>query len=95
MKTILPEYLHIALRLSTSREQFGRRSAGSSYPAILENDIKETLIPFPKIDVQQFIVAEVGRRRASARRLLAEAERVVAEAKARIERMILGAEEGV
>ena len=42
---VLPEFFHTVLRLSTTLEQFGRRSSGSSYPAILENDIKETLIP--------------------------------------------------
>ena len=47
----------------------------------------------PKVEIQQIIIAEISRRRAEARHLRAEAERVVAAAKARVERMILGEEE--
>lgn len=90
---VVPEYLHVALRLSTSLEQFGRRSSGSSYPAILENDVMETLIPLPKREIQERIATEAARRRAKAKRLRADAETVVSEAKTRVERMVLGQEE--
>lgn len=93
-KKITSEYLHAALRLHTTLEQFGRRSAGSSYPAILDKDVKETLIPVPDKDIQNKISTEVIRRRSEAKRLRTEAEAVVAEAKARVERMILGEEVG-
>jgi type I restriction enzyme, S subunit len=86
-------YLHLALRLSTTREQFRRRSAGSSYPAILENDIKETLIPVPDKKIQTEIATEVTQVYKQAKNLLAEAENLVFETKARVERMILGEEE--
>lgn len=89
---ILPEYLFVALRLHTTLEQFGRRSAGSSYPAILESDIVETLAPRPDLEVQRDIVTEVNKRRFTARRLRAEAEQTVAKAKALVEQMILGEE---
>ena len=91
-ENVLTDYLHTALRLSTTLEQFGRRSAGSSYPAIIENDIKVTLIPLPTKEQQKEIAEEITRRRAEAKRLRAEAEQVVAEAKARVERMLLGEE---
>jgi len=84
------EFLHTALRLNTTLEQFDRRSAGSSYPAILEKDIKATLIPFPPREVQSEIAVEVMRRRAQAKQLRAEAEQNVRTAKARVEKMILG-----
>ena len=90
---VTSEYLHTALRLSTTLEQFGRRSAGSSYPAILDSDVMETLIPVPKREIQMHIAVEVSRRRVEAKHLRVEAETVIAEAKARVERMILGQEE--
>jgi len=91
---VTSEYLHTALRLHTTLEQFGRRSAGSSYPAILDKDVKETLIPVPSKDIQNKISTEVIRRRGEAQRLRNEAEAVVAAAKVRVERMILGEEVG-
>jgi type I restriction enzyme, S subunit len=87
---VTPEYLHTVLRLHTTLEQFGRRSAGSSYPAILDRDVKETLIPVPSKEIQHKISIEVIRRRSEAKRLRSQAEAVVAAAKARVERMILG-----
>jgi type I restriction enzyme S subunit len=89
---VISKYLHTALRLSTTLEQFGRRSAGSSYPAILDDDVMETLIPVPKKETQEQIASEVVRRHTEAKHLRAEAQAVVAEAKARVERMILGQE---
>lgn len=86
-------YLHLALRLSTTLEQFRRRSAGSSYPAILESDIKETLIPVPDKEVQNEIATEITQRSNKAKSLHTQAENLVYEAKARIERMILGEED--
>jgi restriction endonuclease S subunit len=87
---VMTEYLHTALRLSTTREQFGRRSAGSSYPAILENDIKVTLIPLPTKEQQKEIADEITRRSIRARHLHIEAEKIVLSAKAKVEQMILG-----
>jgi type I restriction enzyme S subunit len=87
---VIPEYLHLALRLSTTLEQFGRRSAGSSYPAILENDIRETLIPVPNKQIQREIVSEATKRYAEARSLYSEADIFVAEAQKQAEKLILG-----
>ena len=89
---VTSEYLHTALRLQTTLEQFGRRSAGSSYPAILDKDVKATLIPIPRKEIQHEISTEVFRRRREAKRLRTESEAVVAAAKSRVERMILGEE---
>jgi type I restriction enzyme S subunit len=89
---VTSEYLHTALRLHTTLEQFGRRSAGSSYPAILDKDVKATLIPVPSKKIQHEISAEVVRRRSEAKRLRSQAEAIVVVAKARVERMILGEE---
>ncbi|MGI8502808.1 MAG: restriction endonuclease subunit S [Hassallia sp.] len=73
-KKVSSAYLHLALRLSTTLEQFKRRSAGSSYPAILENDIQETLIPVPDKEVQNEIATEVTQRCNKAKSLRIKAE---------------------
>lgn len=87
---VTSEYLHTALRLHTTLEQFGRRSAGSSYPAILDKDVKATLIPVPNNKIQDKISVEVIRRRSEAKQLRIEAEAIVSAAKLRVEGMILG-----
>lgn len=54
-----PLYLHFALRLPSTLEQFRKWSTGSSYPAILDSDVKKTLIPVPAPEVQDMIAAKV------------------------------------
>jgi len=49
-------------------------------------------MPVPLLDQQREIAAEVQARRKQARSLKEDAERVLAEAKAEVERMILGEE---
>ncbi len=54
-----PFYLHYALRLPSTVEQFRKWSTGSSYPAILDSDVKKTLIPIPNQETQDAIAAKV------------------------------------
>jgi type I restriction enzyme S subunit len=54
-----PFYLHYALRLPSTLEQFRKWSTGSSYPAILDGDVKKTLIPIPDPELQDAIAAKV------------------------------------
>jgi hypothetical protein len=54
-----PFYLHYALRLPSTLEQFRKWSTGSSYPAILDSDVKKTLIPIPPVAIQEEIAAQV------------------------------------
>jgi type I restriction enzyme S subunit len=54
-----PFYLHYALRLSSTLEQFRKWSTGSSYPAILDEDVKKTLIPMPGPEMQDRIARSV------------------------------------
>mgnify|MGYP001451738642 CR=1 FL=1 len=54
-----PFYLHYALRLESTLEQFRKWSTGSSYPAILDDDVEKTLIPVPGADTQERIAAQV------------------------------------
>lgn len=56
---INPFYLHFALRLNSTIEQFRKFSTGSSYPAILDSDVEKTLIPVPDIDTQNEIVKRI------------------------------------
>lgn len=54
-----PFYLHYALRLPSTLEQFRKWSTGSSYPAILDSDVKKTMIPVPSPEVQDAIATKV------------------------------------
>lgn len=56
---INPFYLHYALRLPSTLEQFRKWSTGSSYPAILDEDVKKTRIPLPSPEVQDQIAQKV------------------------------------
>lgn len=56
---INPFYLHYALRLSSTLEQFRKWSTGSSYPAILDEDVKKTRIPLPSSEIQDQIAKKV------------------------------------
>lgn len=51
-----PFYLHYAIRLQSTMEQFRKFSTGSSYPAILDSDVAKTRIPVPDIVDQNEIV---------------------------------------
>ena len=54
-----PFYLHYALRLPSTLEQFRKWSTGSSYPAILDSDVQKTIIPVPDADEQDAIAAKL------------------------------------
>lgn len=47
------------MRLPSTLEQFRKWSTGSSYPAILDSDVKKTLIPVPSPDIQDTIASKV------------------------------------
>ena len=57
---VLPQYLHWALRLPSTLEQFRKWSTGSSYPAILDEDVEKTLIPVPSLELQKQIVSDIA-----------------------------------
>lgn len=64
-----PFYLHFALRLEATREQLRKWSTGSSYPAILDEDVAKTLIPVPDEATQDQIakrLMDLSRRRSEA-----------------------------
>lgn len=54
-----PFYLHYALRLPSTLEQFRKWSTGSSYPAILDEDVEKTRIPVPDGPTQDRIALKI------------------------------------
>lgn len=54
-----PFYLHYAIRLASTLEQFRKWSTGSSYPAILDEDVEKTLIPLPDLCEQEHVAVKV------------------------------------
>lgn len=68
-----PFYLHFALRLPSTREQFRKWSTGSSYPAILDDDVTKTRIPVPEKGVQDEIAAEIFKASLERRETILEA----------------------
>ncbi len=56
------KYLHFILRSEAVREQFRKFSTGSSYPAILDEDVEKTKIPLPNSDIQKVIADEVEKQ---------------------------------
>lgn len=57
--SVNPFYLHFAIRLASTLEQFRKFSTGSSYPAILDSDVEKTLIPLPDKETQNLIAGHV------------------------------------
>ncbi len=70
-KGINPIYLHFALRLPSTLEQFRKWSTGSSYPAILDEDVFKTKIPVPG-KKEQDCVADIMKEITKIRNLLIE-----------------------
>lgn len=69
-----PFFLHFVLRLPSTREQFRKWSTGSSYPAILDNDVAKTLVPVPDAAVQDEVAAGLWRALDVRRRAIANAD---------------------
>lgn len=58
-KGVSNKYLHFILRSAVVKEQFRKFSTGSSYPAILDDDVRKTVIPLPKKTIQTKIANKV------------------------------------
>ena len=86
---VLPAYLRWALHLSSTREQFRKWSTGSSYPAILDEDVEKTIIPVPDLDVQKAIVARIDTVLLRQQRVTALAERTWCREMEKLEATIL------
>jgi type I restriction enzyme S subunit len=71
-----PFYLHFALRLESTLEQFRKWSTGSSYPAILDEDVARTLIPLPDAPSQDAIARLVRLALATREKAIMQANQV-------------------
>ena len=75
------------MRASTL-EQFRKWSTGSSYPAILDEDVKKTLVPIPDREEQdhiaRMVVEAMRRRQAAVQRTNAEWRRTLDEISSRL-----------
>jgi restriction endonuclease S subunit len=86
-------FLHALLMSQITLIQVVPFQSGTSLPRVSASHVLGIKLPIPNsIGQQGEISAEIIRRRTEAKRLRAEAEQVVAEAKARVERMLLGEE---
>jgi type I restriction enzyme S subunit len=88
----LPEYVCAFLRTPISQAQIRAAITETTYPVISDSDVARLLLALPPLEIQSKVVQEITRRHSEGRRLRAEADQVVAQAKARVERMILGEE---
>ena len=87
---ILEEYLLIILRSSISLKQMELRSSGGNYPAIIESELKRIIIPTPPVETQNTIINEICSMKNKAKQLQKEGDDLLAEAKQKIEKMIIG-----
>jgi len=90
---VIPGYLEVFLNSWMGKFQTTRLSRPVVQANINLSEIREILIPIPPEDLQHEVVTEIQSHRKKAQCLRAEAEAVVAEAKAYVERVILGQEE--
>ncbi|WP_432741705.1 restriction endonuclease subunit S [Methylobacter sp. G7] len=87
---ITKDFLFHVLRLSSSLKQMGQRSTGGNYPAITQEELGNILIPYVDINQQEKIVMRINEIYSHAKQLQTEAAQILADAKAEVERMILG-----
>ncbi len=84
-------FLHALLMSRITLEQVVPFQSGTSLPRVAPSYIMQVKLPIPDaIGLQKELSLEIHNRRAQAKQLRAEAEQVVSEAKARVEKMILG-----
>jgi len=90
---LLPEYLLAVLQSDIGYMQVWRSITFATVRPNTTKPFTEAVrVPIPPIPTQRQILQLIELKRTEAKRLRAEAEHVVAEAKARVERMLLGEE---
>lgn len=89
-----PRFLQTLLLSQVTLNQVLPLQSGTSLPRVSASDILSIKLPIPQDLYKQVEIGdEISRRRAEAKRLRAEAENLVIQAKARVEQMILGEKE--
>jgi type I restriction enzyme S subunit len=88
---ILPEYLHLILRLDAVRKSAGRNLSGTTgHQRITKDFFRDLALPVPPKPVQEKLVAKIASIRARAKDLKADALSSLAAAKKHIESEIVG-----
>ena len=83
------DYLWCILRTRICLDQMLQRASGGNYPAIIEPELANVVVPIPDNKVQEYIASEAIRRHEESRRLRAEAEDGWQEAKRWFEKQLL------
>jgi type I restriction enzyme, S subunit len=92
-KDVLPEFLLLLLRSELVQRQIAGKMTGTTGRRRLPHTAFASLkLPLVPLEVQRRVADEIVGRREQAKVLEQEAETVIIEAKARVERMILGDE---
>ena len=86
---IIPEYLFFFLRSSVYREVLFRVLGGTNINNLNFSMISGLQVPLPSVEKQIEITQEANRRRFEAQRLSIEGDKVLEDARAEIEKMIL------
>jgi restriction endonuclease S subunit len=87
---ILPDYFAAYFNTSFGNQQALCLTSGGSRIALDYKAIRSLRIPLPPFQIQQQIVEEVNARREKAKKLKAEAQQILNQAKAEVEKFILG-----
>lgn len=74
---ILRKYLSIALKLKFSLLQMEQRSTGGNYPAIIQSDLEQILIPLPSKEIQQQIIDIMDNAYLEKKRKESEAQKIL------------------
>jgi restriction endonuclease S subunit len=89
---VVPTYLAEFINSKLGRMQCDVFATGHTRPALSYRAIREMLIPLPPRKIQEQIAKHMHDAYARRKMLLAEASHAITEAKAQVERMILGEE---
>jgi len=85
-----PYYLFALLYSSLGQKQIQRLISGGAQKGIVAEAVKQIKVPVPPPQVQSRIAEEVKRRQKEAEQLRSQADKIVEEAKRKVEQMILG-----
>lgn len=88
--TINPYFLSEVINSPIVTKQFERDLKGTGVPDLHLENIRKVLIPIPPVEIQEKIVVEIRRIREQIKTLQNEAKEILEQAKAEVERMILG-----
>ncbi len=89
-ENINPYYIAVWLNSNITKRLFNRISTGGIMGHLSQEALKTFQIPLPPLEIQNKIADEVKRRISEAERLKTEAGKIIAEAKKKVEGMILG-----